>query len=234
MSNVQEFVPSLEKMIKAGVHVGHDASKWHPKMKEYLFTTKQNTHLINLEITEQKFREALEYIYDSVASGKKILFVSTKKQATATVKKTAENTEMPYMIRRWVGGVFTNYEVIQKRIRQITTLEDKLAKGTLVGFTKKERKVFGDKIAKGNKLFQGLKDLKSKPVAIFVEDVVRDELAIKEARAAGVKVIGLVDSNVNPELVDFPIPANDDALASIELIYGAVESTILAAKKAQK
>lgn len=234
MSNVQEFVPSLEKMIKAGVHVGHDTSKWHPKMKDYIFTTKQNTHLINLEITEQKLREALEFIYDSVANGKKMLFVSTKKQATATVKATAEKTEMPYMIRRWVGGVFTNYDVIQKRIRQITTLEEKLAKGAMVGFTKKERKVFSDKIEKGNKLFQGLKDMKGKPAAIFVQDVMRDELAIKEARAAGVKVIGIVDSNVNPELVDFPIPANDDALASIELIYEAVEATILAAKKAQK
>jgi small subunit ribosomal protein S2 len=234
MNNVQDFIPSLEKMMQAGVHVGHNSSKWHPKMKDYIYSTKQNTHLLNLEITEQKLREALEYIYTSVAEGKKILFVSTKKQATATVKATAEHTEMPYMIRRWVGGVFTNYEVIQKRIKQIMTLEEKLLKGSLVSFTKKERKVFSDKIAKGNKLFQGLKEMNSKPVAIFVQDVARDELAIKEARSAGVKVIGLVDSNVNPELVDYPIPANDDSIAAIELIYGAVEKTILAAQGLKK
>lgn len=221
---------SLEDMAKAGVHFGHHTSKWHPRMKEYIYGSRNSIHIIDLNTTKEKLEVALDFISETVASGKDILFVSTKKQAIPIVKSIAEETGMPYMVRRWVGGIFTNFKAINKRVKQLVVLEEKLEANELKAYTKKERKVFGDKVEKGNKIFAGVKDLKTLPGAIFVQDIMKDALAIKEAQDLNIPVIALADTNVNPELVNYVIPANDDAISSIQYIYGLVSQVIVDAK----
>lgn len=229
MANTRSTI-SLDDMAKAGVHLGHHTSKWHPKMQDYIYGSKNSIHIIDLNITKEKLESALDFISDTVASGKDILFVSTKKQAIPVVKNIAEETGMPYMVRRWVGGIFTNFKTINKRVKQLVTLEEKLEANELKSYTKKERKVFSDKVEKGNKIFAGIKDLKSLPGAVFVQDVIKDALAIKEAKDLNIPVIALTDTNANPELVDYAIPANDDAISSINYIYSLVGKVILEAK----
>lgn len=229
MANIRSTI-SLEDMVKAGVHLGHHTSKWHPKMKDFIYGSKNSIHIIDLSITKVQLESALDFIFETVSSGKDILFVATKKQAVPIVKTVAEETAMPYMVRRWVGGIFTNFKIINKRVKQLVGLEQKLALNELQSYTKKERKVFGDKVEKGNKLFAGVKDIKGLPGAIFVQDVMKDALAIKEAHDLRIPVIALTDTNVNPELVDYAIPANDDAVTSIEYIYTMVKETIIEAK----
>ncbi len=229
MANTRSTI-SLEDMVKAGVHLGHHTSKWHPKMKDFIYGSKNSIHIIDLSITKVQLESALDFIFETVSSGKDILFVATKKQAVPIVKTVAEETAMPYMVRRWVGGIFTNFKIINKRVKQLVGLEQKLALNELQSYTKKERKVFGDKVEKGNKLFAGVKDIKGLPGAIFVQDVMKDALAIKEAHDLRIPVIALTDTNVNPELVDYAIPANDDAVTSIEYIYTMVKETIIEAK----
>jgi small subunit ribosomal protein S2 len=221
---------SLEDMAKAGVHFGHHTSKWHPKMKDYIYGSKNSIHIIDLNTTKEKLETALEFISETVASGKDILFVSTKKQAIPIVKSIADETGMPYMVRRWVGGIFTNFKAINKRVKQLVVLEEKLEANQLKAYTKKERKVFSDKVEKGNKIFAGVKDLRGLPGAVFVQDIMKDSLAIKEARDLNIPVIALADTNANPELVNYVIPANDDAISSIQYIYGLVAQTITEAK----
>jgi small subunit ribosomal protein S2 len=221
---------SLDDMAKAGVHLGHHTSKWHPKMKDYIYGNKNSIHIIDLNTTKEKLENTLDFIAETVASGKDILFVSTKKQATPIVRSIAEETGMPYMVRRWVGGIFTNFKSINKRVKQLVTLEEKLQNNQLKSYTKKERKVFSDKVEKGNKIFAGVKDLKGLPGAVFVQDIMKDALAIKEARDLNIPVIALADTNTNPELVNYAIPANDDAISSIKYIYNLVGQTIIEAK----
>jgi small subunit ribosomal protein S2 len=221
---------SLEDMAKAGVHFGHHTSKWHPKMKDYIYGSKNSIHIIDLNTTKEKLETALDFISETVASGKDILFVSTKKQAIPIVRSIADETGMPYMVRRWVGGIFTNFKAINKRVKQLVVLEEKLEANQLKAYTKKERKVFSDKVEKGNKIFAGVKDLRGLPGAVFVQDIMKDSLAIKEARDLNIPVIALADTNANPELVNYVIPANDDAISSIQYIYGLVAQTITEAK----
>ena len=229
MANTRSTI-SLDDMAKAGVHLGHHTSKWHPKMNDYIYGSKNSIHIIDLNQTKEKLEIALDFIAETVASGKDILFVTTKKQAIPVVKDMAEANEMPYMVRRWVGGVFTNFKTITKRVKQLVVLEEKLEANELKSYTKKERKVFRDKVEKGNKIFAGVKNLKSLPGAVFVQDVVKDSLAIKEAHDLNIPVIALTDTNANPELVDYAIPANDDAVTSIKYIYDIVGKTIAEAK----
>jgi small subunit ribosomal protein S2 len=221
---------SLEDMAKAGVHFGHHTSKWHPKMKDYIYGSKNSIHIIDLNTTKEKLETALDFISETVASGKDILFVSTKKQAIPIVRSIADETGMPYMVRRWVGGIFTNFKAINKRVKQLVVLEEKLEANQLKAYTKKERKVFSDKVEKGNKIFAGVKDLRGLPGAVFVQDIMKDSLAIKEARDLNIPVVALADTNANPELVNYVIPANDDAISSIQYIYGLVAQTITEAK----
>lgn len=234
VDNQEQINISLEQMSKSGVHLGHHKSKWHPKMKDYIYGSKSNIHIIDLEQTEKKLQEALTFLDKVVSSGKDVLFISTKKQANPIIKLIALETGMPYVIKRWVGGTFSNFRVITKRVRQLVQLEDKLEKGKLESYTKKERKVFSDRVMKGNKLFEGLKDMKALPGVIFVQDISRDYLAIKEARDLKIPVIALADTNVNPNLVDYAIPANDDGVSSINYIYGLVRDVVIKSKLSRK
>jgi len=229
MANTRATI-SLDDMVKAGVHLGHHTSKWHPKMQDYIYDSKNSIHIIDLNTTKEYLEKALDFISETVVSGKDILFVSTKKQAIPIVRTIAEETGMPYMVRRWVGGIFTNFKTVTKRVKQLVVLEEKLQANELKSYTKKERKVFADKVEKGNKIFAGVKDLKTLPGAVFVQDIMKDALAIKEARDLNIPVIALADTNSNPELVNYAIPANDDAVSSIKYIYNLVGQTIIEAK----
>jgi len=218
---------SIEKMLEAGVHFGHSKEKWNPKMKPYIFGRRETIHIIDLLQTYEKLKEALNFVADIAAKGGKILFVGTKRQARDLVKKAAELCSMPYVNERWLGGTFTNFETIKKQIEKLKDLEEKEKTGEFKKYTKKEQLVIKEEIDKLKDLFGGLSGLDKLPEAIFIVDIVRDHTPVTEARKIGIPIIALVDTNANPELVDYPIPANDDAVKAIELMCNVVAETIL-------
>lgn len=211
-------IPSLEEMLKAGVHFGHRTSRWHPKMAPYIFGVRGGVHVIDVEKTQEMLEGALGYVKDIVARGGKVLFIGTKKQITDVVQKTAESCEMPYINNRWLGGTFTNFSEIQKLIKTYLDLKDKRDKGELKKYTKLEQLQFDRKIEDLDEKIGGISSLKKLPDAIFVFDVRNEKTAIHEARTQNIKVIAVCDTNINPANIDKVIPANDDSIKSVELI----------------
>ena len=223
---------SLEGMLKAGVHFGHKKSRRNPKMDPYIFGTRNNINIIDLEKTLDLFREALNFIEEIVQKKGTILLVGTKKQAKGAVRAVAEKAEIPYVNERWLGGTFTNFSNISKRIKYLIDQKEALEKGRLADYTKLERLKLEKALNKLEEKMGGLKRMTKIPDAVFVLDIKKDNLAVKEARQKGVKVIGLVDTNCDPTEVDYPIPANDDALSSLKYILGVFLRRILEVKKA--
>jgi small subunit ribosomal protein S2 len=219
-----------EEMSQAGLHFGHRTSKINPKMKPYLYGTRNSVHIIDLEKTAEKLKEALNFIQEIISEGKILLLVGTKIQAKDLLKSVAEECGLPYVNERWLGGTFTNFETIKKRIEYFKDLEGKRKSGELEKYTKKEKANFDREIKGLQTRFGGIKSLTKVPEAIFVLDMNKDLLAVKEARAKGVKVIGIADTNVDPNLADYPIPANDDAVTSIKYILEKIKEAILKAK----
>lgn len=229
------FGLNMEEMAQAGLHFGHRTSRINPKMKPYIYGTRNSVHIIDLEKTVDKFSEALQFIKELISANKNILFVGTKIQVKNLLKEVAEECDLPYVSERWLGGTFTNFEVLKKRIDYFKDLERKKKEGELEKYTKKER-VDMDKEIMGLEIkFKGIKNMVELPEAIFVLDIKKDDLAVKEAILKKIKVIGIVDTNTDPTIIDFPIPANDDAINSVRYILNKVKEVILAAKpKAQK
>ena len=225
-----EFGINPEEMTQAGLHSGHRASRGHPKMKPYLLGVRNTVHLIDLQKTAEKFIEALKFIQKLISENKVLLLVGTKIQVKELVKNIAQDCGLPYVTERWLGGTFTNFETITKRIKYFKELERKLAEGELEKYTKKERANFEKELKVLRLKFEGIKNLNQIPDAIFVMDMKKNELAVKEARAKGVKVIGVADTNTDPTLADYPIPANDDALSSVKYILEKVKEVILKTK----
>ena len=221
----------MEEMMQAGLHFGHRSSRIHPKMKPYLQGVKNNVHIINVEKTAEKLTKALKFIKDIISEGKVLLLVGTKIQAKDLVKETAKECQLPYVSERWLGGTFTNFGIIRKRIEYFKDLERKRDSGELEKYTKKERANFEHEIKGMETKFGGIKNMEKLPDAIFVTDMRKDELAIKEAKQVGIKVIGISDTNTDPTLADLVIPANDDAISSIKYILEKVKEVILKAKK---
>ncbi len=213
---------AIAEMAKAGVSFGHRASKWNPQMKPFLKGTRGAVHIIDLEQTFDRFFKALNFIADLIKEDKTILFVGTRSHARQVTEKMAKEIGMPYIVERWMGGTFTNFSVIAKRLEYFRELEKKIASGELDKYTKKERLLFLKELQYLTKKWGGLKDLTKLPEAIFVVDAVHDKLAIKEAKAKGVKVVALCDSNADPNQIDYPIPANDDAVSSLNYIFGKI------------
>ena len=212
-------LPSLPDMLKAGVHFGHRTSRWHPKMAPFLFGARNGIHVIDIEQTRSQLEKAMQYVEDLVARGGMVMFVGTKSQTQELVEKFAKEAQTPFVNRRWLGGTFTNFSEIQKLIKQYLDLKDKREKGELKKYTKLEQLQFDRKIDELHEKIGGMADyIKKLPEAVFVVDVRHDKTAVMEARSKGVKVIGLVDTNVNPDLVDMVIPANDDSVASIGMM----------------
>ncbi|MCD8528829.1 MAG: 30S ribosomal protein S2 [Chitinophagales bacterium] len=205
-------------LLKAGVHFGHLKSKWNPKMLQYIFMEKKGIHLIDLNKTSDKLLDAGHAMKQIAESGRKILFVATKKQAKETVKQIAQSVNMPYVTERWLGGMLTNFGTIKKSIKKMQSIDKMLNDTTATSLTKKERLMLTRQKDKLNSVLGGIEQLNRLPSAIFVVDIMHEHIAIKEAKKLGIRTFGMVDTNSNPSLVDFPIPANDDASKSIEII----------------
>jgi len=211
--------PTIEELLDAGVHFGHLSSRWNPKMKPFIFTTRNRIHIINLERTLDELKSALDHVKAIAKAGGTVLFVGTKRQAKDEVRAAAESCGMPFVTIRWLGGTFTNFRTIQKTIKKLDTLNKlSVSEDFEVKYTKKERLLIEREIAKLENLFSGIKAMKKIPEAMFVVDINHDKNAVKEARAARVKVIGMADTNVDPSQIDYLIPANDDAIKSISLV----------------
>lgn len=219
-------IPSSLEMLKAGVHFGHQSSKWHPKMKPYIFGERGGVHIINVEQTATKLDEALKFVTSTVARGGTILFVGTKRQAQEIVAKYATDCAMPYVNARWLGGTLTNYAQLQRLIRHYLDLKDKREKGELKKYTKLEQLQFDREIEELDEKIGGLSTLTRVPDALFVLDARHEKTAVREARAMKVPMIALVDSNVNPSGIEYVIPGNDDAVNSIDMIAKLVAGAV--------
>ena len=208
----------LKDLLEAGCHFGHLQRRWNPKMDKYIYTTRDGVSIFDLAITAKKLEEAMEHVKDLVSKGKTIVFVGTKRQAQAIIKEEAEKVGAPFISVRWMGGIITNWEEISKRIRTLKDMIDAREKGEYKSYTKKEQVLIDKKIAKLERFLGGLKSLKKAPDAVFVVDTHKERVAVKEANIRGVDIIGIVDSNAEPDEVNMLIPANDDAVRSIKLI----------------
>ncbi len=220
----------VEEMAQLGVHFGHQTSKTHPKMEPYLFGKRNTVHLIDLEKTKDKLEKALQFIRELISEGKILLFIGTKIQIKELLKNTSLECGLPYVNERWLGGTFTNFEIIKKRIEYFKDLEKKKTGEEFEKYTKKERAKIEKELMVLDKKFGGIKNLEKLPEAIFVLDMKKDALPIKEAQEKGIKVIGISDTNVDPNLADYPIPANDDAISSVKYILEMAKETILKTK----
>ena len=229
-----DFNINTEEMAKAGLHFGHRTSKIHPKMKPYLFGARNGVHIIDLEKTAEKLKEALSFIQQIISEDKILLFVGTKVQAKDLVKSTAKECGLPCVSERWLGGTFTNFETIKKRIDYFKEMEKKKDEGELEKYTKKERLEIDKKIKKLEIKVGGIKELTKLPDAIFVLDMIKDKLAIKEAKNRGILIVALSDTSSDPTLVDYAIPANDDAVSSLKYMLDKVKEVILEAKAKKK
>ena len=216
----------------AGMHFGHQVHRRNPKMNPYIFGVKSGINIIDLTKTEPMFEKALKFISDTVADGKQIILVGTKRQASNLIEKYAQKCGMPYVNSRWLGGLLTNFSTISKRLNYLKSLDEKFEKGDFANMTKKE-KVGLDKVYKSlSSSLGGLRELKGIPGAVFVVDVIKDSIAVREANKMGVPVVALADSNVNPDVIDYPIPGNDDARKAIEYVLDFVAEACLTKLKA--
>jgi len=228
---------TIQQLLDAGVHFGHLKRKWDPQMAPYIFMEKNGIHIIDLNKTSAKLDEACNLLKQIAKSGKKVLFVGTKKQAKDIVAEKAQKINMPYVSERWPGGMLTNFVTIRKSIKKMATLDSMLKDGTAETISKKERLVIGRTRAKLEKDFGSISDLNRLPAALFIVDIKREHIAVAEAKRLNIPTFGIVDTNSNPNEVDFPIPANDDAADSVALILEVIASAIgegLRERKAEK
>lgn len=221
---------SVEEMMQAGVHFGHQTHRRNPKMDRYIFGAREGVHIIDLTKTEHMLAEAVEFVKKTADESGQIIFVGTKRQASDLISKYADACGMPYVGERWLGGLLTNYETIKKRLKYLNELDEKYRTGDFAGITKKE-KVELDKVYETlNKTLGGLRTLRGIPAAIFVVDILQDKIAVTEAKKLGVPVVAIVDTNTDPDNIDFPIPANDDAKKSIDYVLGQIAGACSKAK----
>ena len=217
----------IKALLEAGVHFGHKTSRWHPKMAPYIHSKRQDSHIIDLTKTVEGLEKALPFITQVAASGKKVLFVGTKKQAKDIVRTAAEKVDQPYVTERWIGGMLTNVTTVTAQIKKLKDLEKRMASGDLEKrYNKLEVQRFQEEIDELNRKYSGIKDLSGKPGAVFVIDVLADTNAIKEAKTLGVPVVAVVDTNANPDGIDYVIPANDDAIKGLQLLLDYVTAAV--------
>ena len=227
MSNID-----MKALLEAGAHFGHKTSRWHPKMAPYIHSRKNGAHIINLEKTVEGLEKALPKVEEIVKSGKKIMFVGTKKQMKDVVKEAAESVNMPYVIERWVGGTLTNCETVNRQIKKVKDLERRMESGELENrYSKLEVQRYQEEIDLLNNRYGGIKEMAEQPAAIIVVDACEDKNAIKEANTLHIPVFAITDTNVNPTNIDFCIPANDDSIKATTLILSYFTDAIKNAKK---
>ena len=211
--------PDIKALFEAGVHFGHKTSRWHPKMAPYIHSKRQGMHIIDLSKTVEQLNKALPFLTSVAASGKKVLFVGTKKQAKDIVKAAAEKAEQPYVTERWIGGMLTNVSTINTQVKKLKDLEKRMANGDLEKrYNKLEVQRYQEEIDGLNEKYDGIKDLNGRPGAMIVIDAIADKNAIAEAHNLNIPVVAIVDTNADPSAVDYPIPGNDDAIKGLQLL----------------
>jgi small subunit ribosomal protein S2 len=225
----------IKQLLEAGAHFGHKTERWHPKMAPYIHSNRGGTHIIDLTQTVGRLEEALSFLTKTASEGKQILLVGTKRQAQDIIKKAAEETGMPFVTERWLGGMLTNWNTIGGRVKHLQELENRMASGELANkYNKLEVQRYQEEIDQMNVMYGGVKELNAKPGAVFIVDIVSDANALREAVKLGVPIVAIVDTNADPSAVTYPIPANDDAIKTIELITGYVKAAILKGKSQVK
>lgn len=220
-------VVTMKALLESGVHFGHRTNKWNPKMRQYIFTERNGIHIIDLQKTVKLLDEAYAFIRDTVAKGGTVLFVGTKRQAQDTIREQAERCGMPYVTERWLGGTITNWVTIQKRIFELERLERMRDSGEISLLTKKEGLLIEREIARLEKRLSGIRSMKRLPEVLFVIDVNREDTAVHEANLKEIPVVALVDTNCDPQHVDYLIPSNDDAIRAIKLLVGKIADAVM-------
>ena len=226
-------VIAMKALLEAGVHFGHQTRRWNPKMAEYIFTARNGIYIIDLQKTSKKIDEAYKFMKDVAEEGKTILFVGTKKQAQECVKDAAIKSNMFYVDQRWLGGMLTNFKTIRKRIERLNKLEEMENDGTFDVLPKKEVATLKNEKEKLEKNLGGIREMKEMPGAMFVVDPKNERIAVLEAKKLNIPIIGLVDTNCNPEDVDYPIPGNDDAIRAVKLITDVMANAIIEGRQGE-
>ena len=224
-------VISMKQMLEAGVHFGHQTRRWNPKMAPYIFTERNGIYIIDLQKTVKKLDEAYMFVRDVAANGDEILFVGTKKQAQESIKDEAIRCGMPYVNARWLGGMLTNFVTIKKRIKRLAQLQTMREDGTFDLLPKKEAAKLELEIEKLEKFLGGITEMKKQPAAMFIVDPRKERIAVAEARKLGIPIIAIVDTNCDPDEIDYVIPGNDDAIRAVKLISGAMADAVLEGKQ---
>ena len=217
---------TMKDLLECGVHFGHQTRRWNPKMKKYIFGVRKNIHIIDLQKTLRYFRYTYNIVRDAAAEGKTIMFVGTKKQASETLKAYADSVNAPYVNYRWLGGMLTNFSTIKKSIRKLEIIEEMESSGQIDLLTKKEKLMIQRKKEKLTQYLGGVRHLKKAPDMIFVIDAAKEKIAVAEARRLGIPVVAPLDTNCDPDMVDYPIPGNDDAIRSIQLFCKEIAEAI--------
>ncbi len=207
----------LKQLLESGAHFGHNKSRWNPKMKPYIYGSRGGIHIIDLTKTHQQLLAAIKFTEATAKMGGQVLFVGTKRQARLIIEKAAKDTGMPYVTNRWLGGMLTNLETIQTRVTRLKKLQNDTAEGSLEG-TKKERADQENEMAKLSRIFEGIANMPTRPALVFVVDIMRDNIAVSEANKLNIPVVAICDTNTNPELITYPIAANDDAVKTIQMV----------------
>lgn len=226
-------VVSMKQLLEAGVHFGHQTRRWNPKMAPYIFTERNGIYIIDLQKTIKMIDDAYDFMREVGTTGKPVLFVGTKKQAQAAIKDEANRCGMYFVNERWLGGMLTNYKTISKRIERLNEIREMEEDGTINKYAKKEILKIRNEAEKLEKFLGGIKDMKGMPGAIFVVDPKKEKIAVKEARILGIPVVGIVDTNCDPDDVDYIIPANDDAIRAVKLITSVMADAIVEAKQGE-
>ena len=226
-------VISMKQLLEAGVHFGHQTRRWNPKMAEYIYTERNGIYIINLQKTAKKIEEAYSFVKESAENGGDVLFVGTKKQAQDSIKEEAERAGMYFVNARWLGGMLTNFKTIKKRIERLTQLREMEADGTFDLLPKKEVVKLKLEIEKLDKYLGGIKDMKKLPGALFVVDPRKEKIAVSEAHKLGIPVVAIVDTNCDPDEVDYVIPGNDDAIRAVKLIASTIANAVIEGRQGE-
>lgn len=218
---------TMKDLLECGVHFGHQTRRWNPKMKKFIFGVRKNIHIIDLQKTLRYFRYTYNVVRDASAEGKVVLFVGTKKQATRVIKEQAERAGMPYVNNRWLGGMLTNYKTIKQSIRKLEVIEEMEKSGQIDLLTKKERLTLSRKKEQLERYIGGIRNMNGAPDMVFVLDAVKEKIAVQEANRLGIPVVAPLDTNCNPDLIDYPIPGNDDAIRAIQLFCREMADAVI-------
>ncbi len=226
-------VVSMKQLLEAGVHFGHQTRRWNPKMAEYIFTERNGIYIIDLQKTVKKLEDAYMVVRDIAAQGDEILFVGTKKQAQESIKEEAQRCGMPFVNARWLGGMLTNFSTIKRRIKRLGQLQAMQADGTFDILPKKEAAKLELEIEKLEKFMGGITEMKKQPAAMFIVDPRKERIAVAEAKKLGIPIIAIVDTNCDPDEIDYVIPGNDDAIRAIRLIAGTMANAVMEGRQGE-